>query len=479
MKLWIGRFWPTLTGLVLLAIAVAISPSGYRAQPHLWLVRGGFLLEGFLLAAGVLGLLLHRLRRHEKLALQHLDQLLLAQTTDRACASLPQAMPSRPWADICSRFSDQLDRYRAQLVELEAARASLELRARRNEARAEQVGAILSALPEPVIAIDNYDEVVLANDSAAKLFDISSQSNPQRALSQLLHCEKLVALLTETRGRRAPCCRTGEIEVSDSGGHAHAYSVTARTLGVGKTGAFDEDGAEGAVAVLRDISGQRALQKRNAEFVSSVSHEMKTPLAGIKAYVELLADGDAEDEKTEQEFLDVINSQADRLQRLIDNLLNLSRIEAGVVNVDKQSRSLNELLEEAYRVVQPLAEGKQIKLVKDLSPMYLGVFADRDMLLQAAINLLSNAVKYTPQGRASRPAQPTGRFRRAARRRRQRRGLEPRRLRQGVRKVLPRAKGQGHGDRHGPGAPPGQAHRRGRARRKTLGGKHAGTRQHL
>ena len=140
--------------------------------------------------------------------------------------------------------------------------------------------------------------------------------------------------------------------------------------------------------MLRDIGDQKALQKRNAEFVSSVSHEMKTPLAGIKAYVELLADGDAEDEETREEFLEVINGQADRLQRLVDNLLNLARIEAGVVSVSKQQRSLNEVLEEALHVVQPSAEAKNIELISELSPLYLGVLADRDMLLQAAINLL-------------------------------------------------------------------------------------------
>ena len=69
-----------------------------------------------------------------------------------------------------------------------------------------------------------------------------------------------------------------------------------------------------------------------------------------------------------------------------------------MVNVSKQPRSLNELLEEAVRIVRPSAEAKQIQLASELSPLYLGVLADRDMLLQAAINLLSNAVKYTPSG---------------------------------------------------------------------------------
>jgi two-component system phosphate regulon sensor histidine kinase PhoR len=125
---------------------------------------------------------------------------------------------------------------------------------------------------------------------------------------------------------------------------------------------------------------------------------MKTPLSSVRAYVELLADGDAEDEATREEFLGVIHSQTERLQRLIDNLLNLSRIEAGVVNVNKAPRSLNELLEEAVNLLLPAATHKRMELVTELSPLYLGVLADRDTLLQAAINLVSNALKYTPDG---------------------------------------------------------------------------------
>src|SRR4029078_4440351 len=125
----------------------------------------------------------------------------------------------------------------------------------------------------------------------------------------------------------------------------------------------------------------------NAEFVSAVSHEMKTPLSSIRAYVELLVDGEAEEGATQEEFLGRIKKQADRLQRLIDNLLNLARIEAGVVAVNKSALSLNELLTETLSVMQPQAADKQISLVSDFSPLYLGVLADRDMLLQAAINL--------------------------------------------------------------------------------------------
>jgi two-component system phosphate regulon sensor histidine kinase PhoR len=188
------------------------------------------------------------------------------------------------------------------------------------------------------------------------------------------------------------------MDLVDSEGTTRWYRVTAAKLANADGEGKEDSVAEGAVAMLRDIDDQKAIQRRNAEFVSSVSHEMKTPLAGIKAYVELLADGDAEDDKTREEFLGVINGQADRLQRLIDNMLNLARIEAGVIQVSKQPRSLNEILEESLRVVQPSAEAKGIPMISELSPLYLSVFADSDMLLQAAINLLSNAVKYTPRG---------------------------------------------------------------------------------
>ena len=182
----------------------------------------------------------------------------------------------------------------------------------------------------------------------------------------------------------------------DDAGNSRWFGIVARSVTAGDR----EAASQGSLAVLRDISEFKLGQQRYAEFVSTVSHEMKSPLAGIKAYVELLVDCDPADSATREEFLGVIDSQANRLQRLIDNLLNIARIEAGVVEVAKQSISLNELLAEALDLVRPAAEAKQIRLAAEFSPMYLGVLADRDMLMQAAINLLSNAIKYTPDGGA-------------------------------------------------------------------------------
>ncbi len=367
-----------------------------------WPLRAAALGGGLALAVGSVFVLERTQRRARRAAQLRLEALCRFGAQDAYAGSidggLPPLPPQNPWAGAVDQVRDAMVRLHRRVQDLEQAQAAIEIRSRRAATEAARIRRIFSGLADPILAIDNYDDVVLANRSAEQLFRIEPEKSETKALAQLVRCQKLVQLLTATRRRKTASQRVDEVEIADDQGQSHWYRATAVKLGADRADDYAEGADEVAVAVLRDIGDQKTLQKRNAEFVSSVSHEMKTPLAGIKAYVELLADGDAEDEATREEFLSVINGQTDRLQRLVDNLLNLARIEAGVVNVSKESRSLNELLEEALHVVQPSAEAKNIELRSDLSPLYLGVVADRDMLLQAAINLLSNAVKYTPGG---------------------------------------------------------------------------------
>jgi two-component system phosphate regulon sensor histidine kinase PhoR len=294
----------------------------------------------------------------------------------------------------------------SRLADAEHARAALELRLRRATAEHERLHSIINRISEPVLAVDQYGEVFVANASAERLLSLSSAtddkstSTPESRVSHgLEHCERLLSLINDARRRNSPTARAEELELETETGEKHNFSVTVSCLGSTAADAPDRGrNCEGVVAVMRDISSQKQMQRNHAEFVSAASHEMKAPLAGIKAYVELLADGDAEDEETREQFLNVISGQTERLQRLIENLLNIARIEAGVVKVNKQQQPLNELLAEALRVCGPTAEAKNITLRNDLSPLYLGALVDRDMMLQAAINLLSNAVKYTPVG---------------------------------------------------------------------------------
>lgn len=321
-----------------------------------------------------------------------LKEELFASTTP---ASPPPRIDRSPLAASVQKLLEAIGRLRSRVDQLEQLRTGLEVRVRRLQGEYKQICTILAGLPEPLLAINEYGEVLWTNPSADVLLAHPPKQQAHASL-QDLKCPKLAELLQRMRDRRSPGTRTEEIECMDAEGKPHFYRVTLRRL-IPETEQPDPT-AVSVVATLRDIGDQKALQKRHAEFVSSVSHEMKTPLAGIKAYVELLADGEVEDPETQQEFFQTIAAQVERLQRLVENLLNLARIEAGVVQVRKQAHSLNQILEEAIRVIQPAAEAKQIAMEADLSELYLNVYVDRDLLLQAVINLLSNAVKYTPSG---------------------------------------------------------------------------------
>ena len=401
---------------VLAWLADGLLSAGFLA-PHpgvSWPIRVGIMCGVLVLAGGSLGLFWCRTGADRRAVQRHFEALCRFDVCDLSADGGPDVPPTlpadNPWFEIAERVGKAFEECRQRTRELKHTRTAWEIRCRRATTDCERIKAILIGLAEPILAIDAFDDLLLANPAAERLFQFDGDCADGRAVGRLVRSQKLIELLRSACQRKTTASRSEEIEIVDAAGQSQWYRVCTSLLSPVSGDGQEEPSlpsvggkrspAEwaGAVAVLRDVGREKVLQKRHAEFVSSVSHEMKTPLAGIKAYVELLVDGEAEDDQTREEFLNVISGQADRLQRLVENMLNLARIEAGVVSVNKKSRSLNELLEEAIHVVQPVAEAKQIELASELSPMYLGVLADRDMLLQSAINLLSNAIKYTPEG---------------------------------------------------------------------------------
>lgn len=350
------------------------------------------LILGAALGAGPLCLLLGRCLRQKRALRAALERLAREAA---ASATPPQADLAPPYADLLRPVQQMLAEYSQRLAEAEHARAALEIRCRRHADHSARISRILDSLPEPLLAVDRYDQLLLCNPTAERLFGLDRTQN--QPVSKHLPDDRLRALVVDMCWRTPGLSRSEEVELVHPDDGRRWYRATATAL------AMRPDDPEcretlGVSLLLRDITQVKAGQRQHAEFVSAASHEMKTPLAGIKAYVELLADGDPQDDTTREQFLGIINAQIERLERLIENLLNIARIEAGVIRVSKQPQSLNEIVQEAVGVVQPAAQAKPVVLETNLSPLYLPVLADRDLLLQAAINLLSNAVKYTPAG---------------------------------------------------------------------------------
>lgn len=154
----------------------------------------------------------------------------------------------------------------------------------------------------------------------------------------------------------------------------------------------------GVVTILHDLTRERELSELKSDFVSKASHELRTPLSSIRAYVEMLVDGEAQDEETRDEFCRIIQNETERLGRLIDNMLNISRIEAGIMQVEREPVDIRAVIERAASTIEPQARAKELIVGTRLAEIDLKVEGDADMLYQVVLNLVSNAVKYTPEG---------------------------------------------------------------------------------
>ena len=158
----------------------------------------------------------------------------------------------------------------------------------------------------------------------------------------------------------------------------------------------EEDGTPvGRVHILRDITAEKRLDRAKSALLSAVSHELRTPLAAIKGYVtSLLADDVEWDPDTQREFLEIVNQEADRLQRLVTNLLDLSRLEAGTLTLRQDAILLTDLLERAVRDVDFDDHPVRVEVPPHLPP----VNVDAARIEVVLHNLLENAVKHTPPG---------------------------------------------------------------------------------
>ncbi len=250
--------------------------------------------------------------------------------------------------------------------------------------------AIIYSIRDAVIVSDEYDRLVMANAAAEKLFCFKKDPDVSVSLEDFIDDSKFVKLLHQSRQGRQSHVKH---EVTLSGDlDQRVFDCIISCM------KDNENQVSGVVAVLHDITREKEISQMKNDFVSHVSHELKTPLASINAYAEMLVDGEAEDQETVKEFCTIIQNQALRLNRLIEDILNISRIESGLVKVNKKKFSVAIVIQEAARMIESYAAEKNITVNVPAPIIHDQVNADKDMLSQVVINLLSNALKYTEEG---------------------------------------------------------------------------------
>ena len=249
-----------------------------------------------------------------------------------------------------------------------------------------QLRSVLDGMVEGVLLTDVEGTILLANRAFERIFDARPPIAGRRPL-EVARIPALQEILEEARKADVPFSR----EIAPSG--TLEKSILASLAPRREEGRF-----AGTVAVFHDVTELKRLENLRREFVANVSHELRTPLTAIRGYAETLRDGALQDPGRAQEFVRVIHRHAERLQELIDDLLDLSRVEQGKASLSLGPVPLRDLVTQVEAVIRPLALERKHTLTLDLPEDLPFPWADRGRLAQVLINLLDNAVKFTPDG---------------------------------------------------------------------------------
>lgn len=248
-----------------------------------------------------------------------------------------------------------------------------------------QLMAVLTSMVEGVLVLDRRGYVLQLNPALERIFGISRTEARGRPFPELFRNQQLNELVETTLRTRTH--RQVELTLPLSG---RCLQIEASFAG------GERDNEACVVLVCHDITELRHLETIRKDFVANVSHELRTPLTSIKGYVEALLDGAKDDPAMLSNFLDIILKQSDRLNLIIADLLELSRIESGQILLREEPIDLRLVLDRAVSTIKPLAEKKGHQLVVHLEESLPSLMGDEDRLGQIMTNLLDNAVKYTP-----------------------------------------------------------------------------------
>ncbi|ADC48735.1 two-component sensor histidine kinase involved in phosphate regulation [Alkalihalophilus pseudofirmus OF4] len=263
---------------------------------------------------------------------------------------------------------------------------NLEQITKRHEAQQERLETLINNMGSGLIFINTRGDISLINQKCHEIFE----ENTDKWLNQLYHevfkSKELIKIvqtifITEKRHREQIQLVTG---------------IDTKHFDIQAAPILSEMGmVKGIVLVLHDITELKKLEQVRKDFVANVSHELKTPVTSIKGFSETLLDGAMADPAYMEKFLTIIHKESERLQSLIQDLLELSKLEQHYFRLNWGRAELTKIVQDAVELLRPKAEAKEIALSLHAASS-VEMDGDSERLKQVAINLISNAITYTP-----------------------------------------------------------------------------------
>jgi two-component system phosphate regulon sensor histidine kinase PhoR len=261
-------------------------------------------------------------------------------------------------------------RLNGQINDLEGERAKLD--------------AVLQKMTDGVLIVDNQGVVQLLNSAAIKMFSITNPVPIGKPLIEVVRHHQPVEMWQR-------CQATGEDQREDFDvGHRLSLQGIASSLSPAISGS--------TLLLFQDLTRQRQIEAMRRDFISNVSHELRTPLAALKALTETLQTGAMEDPPAAHRFLEQMETEVDSLSLMVNELLELSRIESGRVPLNLTPTHPIDIVNPAYERLRLQAERAGLTLTLECSPDLPAVLADASRMQQVVVNLLHNAIKFTPSG---------------------------------------------------------------------------------
>ncbi len=246
--------------------------------------------------------------------------------------------------------------------------------------------AVLASITEAILVTDQSGRVLMGNRAFEKLFGASRVGQARMPIELVRHRDVQDAI--------EQTLKTGQVMFLDlirsSGRERHLDVQIAPIL-------QDDQTCTGSITIFYDITELRRLERIRKDFVANVSHELRTPLTTIKGCAATLADGALDDRAAARRFVQMINNHADRLHHLVEDILDLSRIESGAIPLETCMHPVQEVVNSVVGHIRPRARQKALAITVKLKEN-VQVQCDRKLIEQALLNLLDNAVKYTPEG---------------------------------------------------------------------------------